>query len=220
MLRATNTARRIRRPRGRVTAMLAPFTPALLQHVEGAPGHALRLAWGSACGAVAAGGAGRRQGGMAACRCGGARKRDVYSRVAIFERPCRGFSRSFSKLPSTGRLQGLRAAAQPYDMKSAPHQQPRPSARDRPERGSPYVQPSRRPKDRLYGENPNGCSTTTKPVVLKPAPANILELYLGSLQSARFRPLRRHVRFSKTTGGGEPDLGCGPGWKSGRTAWR
>ena len=45
-----------------------------------------------------------------------------------------------------------------------------------------YVQPSRRPKDGRYGENPNRLQHYYQyQVVLKPAPDNILELYLGSL---------------------------------------
>jgi glycyl-tRNA synthetase alpha chain len=44
-----------------------------------------------------------------------------------------------------------------------------------------YVQPSRRPKDGRYGENPNRLQHYYQyQVVLKPAPSNILELYLGS----------------------------------------
>ena len=47
-----------------------------------------------------------------------------------------------------------------------------------------YVQPSRRPKDGRYGENPNRLQHYYQyQVVLKPAPANILELYLGSPRS-------------------------------------
>ena len=43
-----------------------------------------------------------------------------------------------------------------------------------------YVQPSRRPKDGRYGENPNRMQHYYQyQVVLKPAPANILALYLG-----------------------------------------
>ena len=46
-----------------------------------------------------------------------------------------------------------------------------------------YVQPSRRPKDGRYGENPNRLQHYYQfQVVLKPAPSNILELYLGSLE--------------------------------------
>jgi len=60
------------------------------------------------------------------------------------------------------------------------------------------VQPSRRPKDGRYGENPNRLQHYYQyQVVLKPAPANILELYLGSLEALGFdleeqrHPLRR-----------------------------
>ena len=50
-----------------------------------------------------------------------------------------------------------------------------------------YVQPSRRPKDGRYGENPNRMQHYYQfQVVLKPAPANILELYLGSLEALGF----------------------------------
>src|SRR3569833_1900751 len=47
-----------------------------------------------------------------------------------------------------------------------------------------YVQPSRRPKDGRYGDNPNRLQHFYQfQVVLKPAPADILELYLGSLEA-------------------------------------
>ena len=47
-----------------------------------------------------------------------------------------------------------------------------------------YVQPSRRPKDGRYGENPNRMQHYYQyQVVLKPAPENILDLYLGSLEA-------------------------------------
>ena len=50
-----------------------------------------------------------------------------------------------------------------------------------------YVQPSRRPKDGRYGENPNRLQHYYQyQVVLKPAPADILELYLGSLRALGF----------------------------------
>jgi hypothetical protein len=45
-----------------------------------------------------------------------------------------------------------------------------------------YVQPSRRPKDGRYGENPNRLQHYYQfQVVLKPAPLDVLELYIGSL---------------------------------------
>ena len=47
-----------------------------------------------------------------------------------------------------------------------------------------YVQPSRRPKDGRYGDNPNRLQHYYQyQVVLKPAPENILDLYLGSLEA-------------------------------------
>ena len=47
-----------------------------------------------------------------------------------------------------------------------------------------YVQPSRRPKDGRYGENPNRLQHYYQyQVVMKPAPADILDRYLGSLKS-------------------------------------
>ena len=61
-----------------------------------------------------------------------------------------------------------------------------------------YVQPSRRPKDGRYGENPNRLQHYYQyQVVLKPSPLDILDLYLGSLEAlgidpqAERHPLRR-----------------------------
>jgi glycyl-tRNA synthetase alpha chain len=59
-----------------------------------------------------------------------------------------------------------------------------------------YVQPSRRPKDGRYGQNPNRLQHYYQyQVVLKPAPANILELYLGSLEALGFDLRRNDIRF-------------------------
>jgi len=59
-----------------------------------------------------------------------------------------------------------------------------------------YVQPSRRPKDGRYGENPNRLQHYYQyQVVLKPAPANILELYLGSLEALGFDLKKNDIRF-------------------------
>jgi glycyl-tRNA synthetase alpha chain len=75
-----------------------------------------------------------------------------------------------------------------------------------------YVQPSRRPKDGRYGDNPNRLQHYYQyQVVLKPAPSDILELYLGSLRSAGLRPeeQRRALRRGRL---GEPDARrLGPG---------
>jgi glycyl-tRNA synthetase alpha chain len=77
-----------------------------------------------------------------------------------------------------------------------------------------YVQPSRRPKDGRYGENPNRMQHYYQyQVVLKPAPANILELYLGSLEAVGFDLKRNDVRFVEDDWE-NPTLGCwGLGWE-------
>ena len=77
-----------------------------------------------------------------------------------------------------------------------------------------YVQPSRRPKDGRYGENPNRLQHYYQyQVVLKPAPANILELYLGSLQELGFDLKKNDVRFVEDDWE-NPTLGAwGLGWE-------
>ena len=50
-----------------------------------------------------------------------------------------------------------------------------------------YVQPSRRPKDGRYGENPNRLQHYYQfQVVLKPSPENIVDLYIESIRSLGF----------------------------------
>ena len=77
-----------------------------------------------------------------------------------------------------------------------------------------YVQPSRRPKDGRYGENPNRLQHYYQyQIVLKPAPANILELYLGSLTALGFDLKKNDVRFVEDDWE-NPTLGCwGLGWE-------
>jgi glycyl-tRNA synthetase alpha chain len=77
-----------------------------------------------------------------------------------------------------------------------------------------YVQPSRRPKDGRYGENPNRLQHYYQfQVVLKPAPADILELYLGSLKALGFDLKLNDVRFVEDDWE-NPTLGCwGLGWE-------
>ena len=77
-----------------------------------------------------------------------------------------------------------------------------------------YVQPSRRPKDGRYGENPNRLQHYYQyQVVLKPAPANILELYLGSLEALGLDLKKNDVRFVEDDWE-NPTLGCwGLGWE-------
>ena len=77
-----------------------------------------------------------------------------------------------------------------------------------------YVQPSRRPKDGRYGDNPNRLQHYYQyQIVLKPAPANILELYLGSLTALGFDLKKNDVRFVEDDWE-NPTLGCwGLGWE-------
>lgn len=59
-----------------------------------------------------------------------------------------------------------------------------------------YVQPSRRPTDGRYGENPNRLQHYYQfQVVLKPSPDDIQELYLGSLRHLGLDLLEHDVRF-------------------------
>jgi glycyl-tRNA synthetase alpha chain len=77
-----------------------------------------------------------------------------------------------------------------------------------------YVQPSRRPKDGRYGENPNRLHQHHQfQVVLKPSPENILDLYLGSLQALGFDLKTNDVRFVEDDWE-NPTLGAwGLGWE-------
>jgi glycyl-tRNA synthetase alpha chain len=77
-----------------------------------------------------------------------------------------------------------------------------------------YVQPSRRPKDGRYGDNPNRLQHYYQyQVVLKPAPANILELYLGSLEALGFDLKSNDIRFVEDDWE-NPTLGAwGLGWE-------
>ncbi|NSM10526.1 glycine--tRNA ligase subunit alpha [Moraxella bovoculi] len=77
-----------------------------------------------------------------------------------------------------------------------------------------YVQPSRRPTDGRYGDNPNRLQHYYQfQVVLKPNPANIQELYLGSLQALGIDTLTHDVRFVEDNWE-SPTLGAwGLGWE-------
>jgi glycyl-tRNA synthetase alpha chain len=59
-----------------------------------------------------------------------------------------------------------------------------------------YVQPSRRPADGRYGENPNRLQHYYQyQVILKPNPPNLQDLYLGSLRAIGIDPLLHDIRF-------------------------
>jgi glycyl-tRNA synthetase alpha chain len=77
-----------------------------------------------------------------------------------------------------------------------------------------YVQPSRRPSDGRYGENPNRLQHYYQyQVILKPNPSNLQELYLGSLAAIGLDPLLHDVRFVEDDWE-SPTLGAwGLGWE-------
>lgn len=77
-----------------------------------------------------------------------------------------------------------------------------------------YVQPSRRPTDGRYGENPNRLQHYYQfQVVMKPSPENIQELYLGSLRQLGIDPLVHDIRFVEDNWE-SPTLGAwGLGWE-------
>ncbi|NLX32229.1 MAG: glycine--tRNA ligase subunit alpha [Deltaproteobacteria bacterium] len=59
-----------------------------------------------------------------------------------------------------------------------------------------YVEPSRRPTDGRYGENPNRLQHYYQyQVIMKPSPLDIQELYLNSLRSFGINPLEHDIRF-------------------------
>ncbi len=80
--------------------------------------------------------------------------------------------------------------------------------------GAAYVQPSRRPTDGRYGENPNRLQHYYQfQVVLKPSPSNIQDLYLDSLRMLGIDPLIHDIRFVEDNWE-SPTLGAwGLGWE-------
>jgi glycyl-tRNA synthetase alpha chain len=77
-----------------------------------------------------------------------------------------------------------------------------------------YVEPSRRPTDGRYGENPNRLQHYYQyQVILKPSPLNVQELYLNSLRAFGIDPLEHDIRFVEDDWE-SPTLGAwGLGWE-------
>ena len=77
-----------------------------------------------------------------------------------------------------------------------------------------YVEPSRRPKDGRYGENPNRLYQHHQfQVIMKPSPENIQELYLESLSALGIDPKEHDIRFVEDNWE-RPTLGAwGLGWE-------
>jgi glycyl-tRNA synthetase alpha chain len=76
-----------------------------------------------------------------------------------------------------------------------------------------YVQPSRRPTDGRYGENPNRLQHYYQfQVILKPHPENVQDIYLESLVKLGINPLKHDIRFVEDDWE-SPTLGAwGLGW--------
>ncbi len=77
-----------------------------------------------------------------------------------------------------------------------------------------YVEPSRRPADARYGENPNRVYQHHQmQVIIKPSPENIQDLYLDSLKALGIDPLKHDIRFVEDNWEA-PTLGAwGLGWE-------
>lgn len=77
-----------------------------------------------------------------------------------------------------------------------------------------YVEPSRRPTDGRYGENPNRLQHYYQfQVIMKPAPANIQQMYLESLKAIGLDPTEHDIRFVEDDWE-SPTLGAwGLGWE-------
>jgi len=77
-----------------------------------------------------------------------------------------------------------------------------------------YVEPSRRPTDGRYGENPNRLQHYFQyQVILKPSPDNVQELYLESLERLGINPANHDIRFVEDNWE-SPTLGAwGLGWE-------
>ncbi|MDR1474717.1 MAG: glycine--tRNA ligase subunit alpha [Endomicrobium sp.] len=77
-----------------------------------------------------------------------------------------------------------------------------------------YIEPSRRPTDGRYGENPNRLQHYYQfQVVMKPAPKNIQQIYLNSLKAIGLDPKKHDIRFVEDDWE-SPTLGAwGLGWE-------
>jgi glycyl-tRNA synthetase alpha chain len=77
-----------------------------------------------------------------------------------------------------------------------------------------YVQPSRRPADGRYGENPNRLYKHQQlQVILKPAPADVIDQYLGSLKAIGIDLAKHDIKFEEDNWEA-PTLGAwGIGWQ-------
>jgi len=84
-----------------------------------------------------------------------------------------------------------------------------------------YIEPSKRPKDGRYGENPNRVQQFNQfQVILKPAPENVLPLYIESLVAIGIDPSKHDIRILDDDWNlrlSAPPVSVG---RCGSTAWR
>ena len=109
------------------------------------------------------------------------------------------------------------AVLQPYDMEvGAGTFHPATTLRSLGNRpwAAAYVQPSRRPTDGRYGENPNRLQHYYQyQVIIKPSPSDLQDLYLGSLRAIGIDPALHDIRFVEDDWE-SPTLGAwGLGWE-------
>ena len=128
----------------------------------------------------------------------------------------RSFQEIILRLQNYWAAQGC-AVLQPYDMEvGAGTFHPATTLRALGGRSwaAAYVQPSRRPTDGRYGENPNRLQHYYQyQVIIKPSPTNLQDLYLGSLRAICLDPLVHDVRFVEDDWE-SPTLGAwGLGWE-------
>ncbi|MDI5789562.1 glycine--tRNA ligase subunit alpha [Bacillus licheniformis] len=84
-----------------------------------------------------------------------------------------------------------------------------------------YVEPSRRPADGRYGDNPNRLYQHHQfQVIIKPSPDNIQELYLDSLKALGIDPLEHDIRFVEDNWEIRRSAAPGLAGKYGLTAWK
>ena len=84
-----------------------------------------------------------------------------------------------------------------------------------------YVEPSRRPADGRYGENPNRLYQHHQfQVILKPSPDNIQELYLGSLKAIGIDPNEHDIRFVEDNWESTTVGAWGLGWEVWLDVWK
>ncbi len=141
---------------------------------------------------------------------------DEMIKAAKAEQPKLSFQDLILKLEHFWADQGC-VILQPYDMEmGAGTFHPATTLRSlgpKPWRAA-YVQPSRRPKDGRYGENPNRLQHYYQfQVILKPSPPDIQDLYLESLDAIGIDPKNHDIRFVEDDWE-SPTLGAwGLGWE-------